>query len=438
MKLFYKVLIRLAVLVTIVLGLWSVFFYYAMMNEVTDEIDDSLEDYTDLIITRSLAGETLPEQDMGTNNQYFLKEVDSLYAVGRPAIMYRDSMVYIGEKKETEPARILTTIFRDSSHRYFQLEVSVPTIERADLRQSIFYLIIALYVILLFSFMLINVFVFNRSMKPFFKLTHWLENNRLGDNEGSVPGVSTTTVEFQKLNDAITGYALHSEKVYQQQKQFIGNASHEMQTPVAVCLSRVETMMEDETLSEEQMAQLAKMHSTLEYVTRLNKSLLLLSRIDNNQFVESTEINITELMEQYLADYREVYGYKGIDVVMTGRNGFIVCMSRTLAEILVTNLVKNAFVHTQQGGAIEIECTGQYVEIRNAAAEGPLDGEKIFERFYQGRKKEGSTGLGLAIADTICRNSNLKISYNFYKNFHCFRIFSESGYNFVPRNNLKN
>ena len=330
MKLFYKVLIRLAVLVTIVLGLWSVFSYYAMKNGVTGEIDNSF-----------------------------------------------------------------------------------------------FYLIIALYVILLFSFMLINIFVFNRSMKPFFKLIHWLENNRLGDKEGAVPDVETTTVEFQKLSEAIKGYALHSEKIYQQQKQFIGNASHEMQTPVAVCLSRVEAMMEDETLTEQQMAQLAKMHSTLEYVTRLNKSLLLLSRIDNNQFVETSRINLTELVEQYLQDYREVYGHKDIGVEFKGHKNCIVQMNRTLAEILVTNLIKNAFVHSAEGGNIEIECTRRCVEIRNSACEGPLDAEHIFERFYQGRKREGSAGLGLAIADTICRNSNLKISYNFHKNLHCFRIFSD-------------
>ena len=212
---------------------------------------------------------------------------------------------------------------------------------------------------------------------------------------------------------------------YQQQKQFIGNASHEMQTPVAVCLSRVEAMMEDETLTEQQMAQLAKMHSTLEYVTRLNKSLLLLSRIDNNQFVETSRINLTELVEQYLQDYREVYGHKDIGVGFKGRKNCIVQMNRTLAEILVTNPIKNAFVHSAEGGHIEIDCTRRCVEIRNAATEGPLDAEHIFERFYQGRKKEGSAGLGLAIADTICRNSNLKILYNFNKNCHCFRIFSD-------------
>lgn len=433
MKLFYKVFIRLAVLVTVVLTVWSVFFYYAMMKEVTDEIDDSLEDYTDVIITRSLGGEMLPANDIGTNNQYFLKEVDSAYAVCRPAVLYRDSMVYIVSKKETEPARVLTTIFRNSENRYFQLEVSVPTIERADLRQSIFYLIIALYVILLFSFMLINIFVFNRSMKPFFQLIHWLENNRLGDNGGCTPQVETSTLEFRKLNEAIAGYACHSEAVYSQQKQFIGNASHEVQTPIAICLNRVETLMEDENITEDQMLQLSKMHSTLEYVARLNKSLLLLSRIDNNQFRDSVEVNITGQISQYLADYVEVFGYRDIKVDIVESKDFIVKMNRTLAEILVANFVKNAFVHNVDGGKIEIECTPQWAEIRNTASNGPLDATRIFERFYQGRKKEGSTGLGLAIAETICRQSSMKISYNFSKNLHCFRIFSESSYNFVEK-----
>ncbi len=374
MKLFYKVFIRLAVLVTVVLTFWSVFFYYAMMDEVTDEIDDSLEDYTDVIITRSLAGASLPAQDMGS----------------------------------------------------YQLEVSVPTIEKADLREAIFYRIVALYIILLFSFMLINIFVFKRSTKPFFSLIHWLENNRLGDSESAVPDVSTTTLEFQKLNDAIAGYARHSEEVYQQQKQFISNASHEVQTPIAICMSRVEALMEDERLSGEQMEQLAKMHSALEYVARLNKSLLLLSRIDNNQFRECSRIDITSLMQRYLEDYKEVFGYRDIDVKFLEEDKFMACMNSTLAEILVTNLIKNAFVHNVDGGCIEIESGGRYLEIRNTTQGEPLDSVHIFERFYQGKKKEGSTGLGLAIADTICRHSNLVISYNFFENLHCFRIISES------------
>ena len=113
MKLFYRVFLHLSLGVVLVLTVGAIYFYMAMKSEINDEVDDSLEDYSELIIMRSLAGEKLPSQDNGTNNQYRLNEVSNEYAFSRPFISYRDSMVYIEAKKETEPARILTTIFKD-------------------------------------------------------------------------------------------------------------------------------------------------------------------------------------------------------------------------------------------------------------------------------------------------------------------------------------
>ena len=115
MKLFYRVLIHLLTGVFVVLLGWAVVFYWGMMEEVNDEVDDSLEDYSEFIIMRALAGKDLPSNDNGSNNQFFLREVDALYAQSREIISYRDSMVYIAEKGETEPARIL--LFCDVNHR---------------------------------------------------------------------------------------------------------------------------------------------------------------------------------------------------------------------------------------------------------------------------------------------------------------------------------
>ena len=133
MKLIYRIVIRISLLLTLVLGVWAVFFYMAMMDEVNDEVDDSLEDYSEIIIIRALAGEELPSQNTGSNNQYYLKEVTEEYADSREGITYKDSMVYIVEKDETEPARILTTIFKDNENRFYELTVSIPSIEKEDL-----------------------------------------------------------------------------------------------------------------------------------------------------------------------------------------------------------------------------------------------------------------------------------------------------------------
>ena len=138
MKLFTRVHIHLLVAVLAVLVGWAVVFYATIVDEITDEVDDSLEDYSELIIIRSLAGQELPSNHNGSNNQYYLNPISSDYALSKEAICYRDSMVYIQEKKETEPARILTTVFKNEQGQYFELNVYTPTIEKKDLLETLF------------------------------------------------------------------------------------------------------------------------------------------------------------------------------------------------------------------------------------------------------------------------------------------------------------
>ena len=421
MKLFNRVLIHLLSGIFIILLGWAVFFYLGIMSEVNDEVDDSLEDYSELIITRSLAGKELPAHDSGSNNQYFLREVDESYVRSHQAISYRDSMIYIKEKNETEPARILTTIFKDKENRHYELSVFTPTIEKRDLQEAIFHLLIALFATLLIAILVINIWVFRRSMKPFYQLLNWLDKYRLGQ-ENEPLDISTYTTEFRKLNETVKRYASHSEEIYRQQKLFIGNASHEIQTPLAVCQNRIEMLMEDESLSEEQLSELAKTYQTLEYVSKLNKSLLLLSKIDNSQFVDSANVCINELVHRYMGDYQEVYDYKEIQITLNEKENFHLLINETLATMLITNLLKNAYVHNNEHGTIQIEIGKDYITFSNSGDLQPLDEKRVFERFYQGKKKEGTTGLGLAIVAAICRQCSLAVSYRFVNNKHEFHV----------------
>ena len=421
MKLFNRVLIHLLSGIFIIRLGWAVFFYLGIMSEVNDEVDDSLEDYSELIITRSLAGKELPAHDSGSNNQYFLREVDESYVRSHQAISYRDSMIYIKEKNETEPARILTTIFKDKENRHYELSVFTPTIEKRDLQEAIFHLLIALFATLLIAILVINIWVFRRSMKPFYQLLNWLDKYRLGQ-ENEPLDISTDTSEFRKLNETVKRYATHSEEIYRQQKLFIGNASHEIQTPLAVCQNRIEMLMEDESLSEEQLSELAKTYQTLEYVSKLNKSLLLLSKIDNSQFIDSANVCINELVHRYMDDYQEVYDYKEIQITLNEKENFHLQINETLASMLITNLLKNAYVHNNEHGTIQIEIGKDYITFSNSGDLQPLDEKRVFERFYQGKKKEGTTGLGLAIVAAICRQCSLAVSYRFVNNRHEFHV----------------
>ena len=424
MKLFHLVLWRISLALIVVLTVWAGFFYMAVVEEVNDEVDDTLEDYSEGLIIRALSGEDMPTASNGSNNQYYLYEVSESYAASHPQITYRDEMVFITEKSETEPARVLITIFRTEDERYMELVVYTPTIEKLDLLRAILGWIIFLYVLLLLIVLSINIWVFRKNMKPLYVLLKWLDTSQLGKKNEPLENTTKIT-EFRKLNAATMAFAERGEKLFEQQKTFIGNASHEMQTPLAICRNRLEMLMEDETLTEHQLNELIKTHQTLENLTRMNRSLLLLCKIENGQFVDTRSVCLNDILAHYLDDYKEVYAYRNITVTVTTDSSFCVEMNDSLVSVLVTNLLKNSFVHNIDGGFIYIKITANTFEISNTG-EKPLDRERIFERFYQGHKKEGSTGLGLALVDSICKANHLKIDYTYVENRHIFTISKQN------------
>ena len=424
MKLFHLVLRRISLALIVVLTVWAGFFYMAVVEEVNDEVDDTLEDYSEGLIIRALSGEDMPTASNGSNNQYYLYEVSESYAASHPQITYRDEMVFITEKSETEPARVLITIFRTEDVRYMELVVYTPTIEKLDLLRAILGWIIFLYVLLLLVILSINIWVFRKNMKPLYVLLKWLDSSQLGKKNEPLENTTKIT-EFRKLNAATMAFAERGEKLFEQQKTFIGNASHEMQTPLAICRNRLEMLMEDETLTEHQLNELIKTHQTLENLTRMNRSLLLLCKIENGQFADTRSVCLNDILTHYLDDYKEVYAYRNITVTVTTDSSFCVDMNDSLVSVLVTNLLKNSFVHNIDGGFIYIKITANTFEISNTG-EKPLDRERIFERFYQGQKKEGSTGLGLALVDSICKANHLTIDYTYVENRHIFTISKQN------------
>lgn len=424
MKLIYRIIIRLSIFLSVILTLWATFFYIAIMDEINDEVDDSLEDYSEQIMIRFLAGEELPSKSSNSNNQYYLSEVTVEYAQKRPHISYVDSMVYIPLKRETEPARILTTIYRDDVGKYYELVVSTPTIEKKDLKEAILYWIIFLYVGLLLVIIAVNIWVYQRSNRPLHKLLAWMDEYKIGGK--NIPLNNDTDIaEFKKLNEAAIRNMKRAEELFEEQKLFIGNASHEIQTPLAVCRNRLENLMEDETLTENQLNELAKTHQTLTYITKLNRSLLLLSKIDNGQFADTNDIEFNVVIKKSVQDFEEVYSYMNIQTRINEAGELNVRMSETLASILINNLLKNCYIHNVMNGKLFIEISSSKLIFKNTGQNFPLNPKLIFERFYQGNKKDGSTGLGLALVKSVCNIQNLHLNYSFEDNLHCFEISVE-------------
>ncbi len=417
MKLLYNITGRMAMALLPILALWSVVFYFTMVEEINDETDDSLEGYAELIIRRTLAGVELPTLGDGSNNSYAIEPLPGVAA--QPSMVYSDSLVYIPEKRETEPARVLTAHFLNAEGQVFRLVVTMPTFEREDLLSSVFWHILVLYVVVVLTVFLAVVLVFKRSMRPLYSLLAWLDRYTPGNGLGNFPATSSV-VEFEKLLNSARSTIARAENYFEQQKDFLGNASHELQTPLAVLGNRIEWLMNNTALSEEQAMELYKMQQSLRRLVRLNRTLLLLTKIDNGQFLESTDVDIASLLREEAETFSDIYAEQNVACNINVPGSFVVKMNEELAGVLVVNLVKNAFIHSPAGGTVEIFFRGRVLMITNSG-DAPLEKERLFDRFYKSGKS-GSTGLGLALVGAVARSYGYKVEYSFSDGRHCFEV----------------
>lgn len=420
MKFINHIMLRITLSLSIVLGIWAVIFYYSIVDEVQDETDDVLEDYSAMIIQNFLAGEPMPSNDNGSNNTYYLRSIahDSLEIAKRNE-GFTDETIYIEYKGEDEPARVVRQIFRDADDNYYEVTVITPTIDSSDLIEAIWQSLVVLFILLLLVVLLINILAIRSSLKPLDKFMAWLHKS---DIENCVlPTIKESNIrEIAELSQAIKAFAERSRRAFEQQKEFIGNASHELQTPIAICQNRLELLCNSE-LTQQQMEDIAECLTTLSRLSKLNRSLLMLSKIENGGFLDSI-VDINLVMRQNIEPLDDLYKHRNITLTIREHSSCMVKINSDLATTMVANLIKNSFVHNIDGGIVSIDINSDSVTIANSAASGALDNYKIFERFYQGGSRSGTYGLGLPITHSICKLYNFKIAYSYRDNLHHFKI----------------
>lgn len=230
--------------------------------------------------------------------------------------------------------------------------------------------------------------------------------------------------EFEELNEVFRKMGEKMQHDYRSLKEFTENASHEIQTPLALINAKVEQLIQHAKLSETQTHLIEDIYQASRRMARLNQGLLLLAKIENHQFTTNHTINLTELLVNKLGDMEEMIHYKQLEVQLENDTPFVVELPPALAETLVNNLVNNAIKHNHAQGQIRLHSTPEQICLSNTGHALISPPERLFERF----KKEGtgpdSVGLGLAIIKEICTNYNLQINYTVGDGWHQFCISS--------------
>lgn len=409
MKLLHYTYRNLSIFLLIIFSLWGILFYFTILEEVTDETDDALENYKNILVNTALQDPSILETEGKLMTFYKFRPITTEEARNYRERFF-DSTVYIEIEDEWEPVRVMKSTFMMPNEQFYEVEIMISTMEREDMIEAIVGYLISLFVLLLLSFVLIIRFILKRSFRPLDKLVTWVDSIQPG-KEVTPLNTDTEIVEFRKLGDAISDMSNRSYKAYINQKQFIENASHELQTPLAILRAKVELLAESKGLSEEQMKELDDMYNTLGRAVKLNKSLLLLSRIENGQYIDVEKISFNQIIDSTLYELNDIFEWKNITFNRVVEAEFIAECNNILGRILINNLIKNAMTHSPQNGKIEIIIKENSLYIKNNGTK-PLDGTKIFQRFYhETSTNKESTGLGLSIAKTIADSYNLTLEY---------------------------
>ncbi|MEN7550756.1 HAMP domain-containing sensor histidine kinase [Rapidithrix thailandica] len=411
MKLLNHTLLYLSVALLPVIGIWAAIFYLNMMDEVYDSIDDGLENHKMLVIRRAMEDTTVLQNDRFGSNNFALRKLPKSSAI-TVKDTYKDTLMYMENEEDFEPVRMLTTVFYRPGQGYYQLKVITSMVEEDDLIEDLLYSLFWLYVVLLASVLVVNNFLLRKIWKPFYHLLHYLKGFRL-ENKPVVKPVSTKVKEFQDLNEAVVSLLERNIEVFNSQKQFIENASHELQTPLAISLNKLELLLEEMQGEEKQAQTIGQVMATLEKLTRLNKSLLLLSKIENRQFPEEEPVHFHQLAYRLTEDFADLAGFKELRLSYIEEAPLSVTMNKDLAEILLTNLLKNAIVHNYAGGQVTVKVCAYALRIENTGKSEALDAQKAFGRFYKNSSQNASTGLGLAIAKAIADVYGISLRYHY-------------------------
>ncbi|MCL6523681.1 MAG: HAMP domain-containing histidine kinase [Thermoflavifilum sp.] len=320
--------------------------------------------------------------------------------------------------QEQVPYRVLSTILADGD-RYYRVQIRMSLIDSEDLIRSIVLTIGMLWALLLLGWIGLSRFQSKKLWQPFYDALHQLKQFQLNQHTAPQFATQLNILEFQELNQVLNLLTHHIVSTYQREKEFTENMAHEMQTPLTVMQSQIELLLQDTYLNQTHAQHLQFLHQAVRRLSRISRSLLLLTRIEHHQFEELSDVDLHEEIRKNLLLMEPLIEARGLTLLYQVNAYPRVRMHPFLAEVLISNLMSNAVRHNIDGGQISLELTADRLCVANTGVSQPLD-DRVFDRYRAGTGQ--GNGLGLAIVREICRTANLHLHYQFQDPWHKFQI----------------
>ena len=275
-------------------------------------------------------------------------------------------------------------------------------------------------------------------LKPFHHAIDGLQQFSIQKKE-RLQLIPTSTKEFKKLNEFLQNMTDKALEDYASVKEFSENASHEVQTPLAVIQSKIELLTETE-INATQASLLNDIQNSIDKLSRINRSLILLTKLNNHEFSTHRQIKFCIVEKETLFAYSDHLALKNITLNRQCEKSVFVKIHPALTEILLSNLLSNAIRHNLEKGRIEVNLTRHFYQISNTGQQPDVPTHELFKRFKKSNQSNDSIGLGLSIVKQICEVNEFPVYYDFSKGWHTITIYFDKDHHhqpFSPQQNLE-
>jgi signal transduction histidine kinase len=391
-------------------------FYFVLNYILTRQLDEILETERSEIVQYAAQYNKLPAIINTNDKQVYFKEVATPVAHD----VYSSQKIWNAHERENELMR--TLLFGVAvKDKYVEVTALASQESQEELLQLILVVASVMIACILLAGYIINRIVLKKLWKPFYSSID--EISRFNLHKQQLLQLPPTGVEeFDLLNKSLGNMTEKAAADYKILKEFTGNAAHEMQTPLAVISANTESLIQDETILQQHYQSIFSIEDAVKRLSRLNQSLLLLTKIENRRFELNENVDWQALVKERLHELQYLVESKALAVQINAAAVSTV-FHRHLADILITNLLSNAIRYNFEGGSIDVRLDATGLAISNTSALPALDPVKIFSRFYRHPEtKPDGNGLGLPIVEQICRLAGYAVKYEYAGNKHSFMI----------------
>lgn len=398
--------------------LCTIGFYYFLKYVITHQVDESLkQDQAEIIEFVNNNKNDVSELYKKISSGYYLKAIpkDSVINDKFYFVYYNNSTI-----DNEEVFRELQTLILIKGKQY-ELIINQSFVESDSLIYSIVTFSVFLFSMLTLGITLLQWYSSGRIWSPFYKTLQELKDFNLGNTKKFIVD-NVNIKEFALLNETLDKMANRILSDYEKQKKFIDNIAHELQTPLSVLSSHIELLIQESNLDHNQANIINNVDQTVTKLKKLNNTLLLLSRIENNQFSKNENISLSNVINNYFKNHKEEINLKEISFIRNFKNELQIKINPILAEILIGNLISNSVEHNFTQGYVNIEIDEMSLTISNSGDKLDIDPEKLFDKYIRFGNSKKSTGIGLSIVKEICNYYKIEISYKIVDQIHILSL----------------